>query len=110
MAGPLAVVAVGDEGQGCYARRQRAAAHRERHPGARRGRGRLDVADRHRRADARAEAAAGDAADGAAGGVVHARTLARGGSAFGPEPDQPPGWTFGELAEDDGGTGEAALG
>src|SRR5687767_9717886 len=70
----------------------------------------LDVADRDRPADGRAEAAARDLADGSAILVLDPGALARRRAAVGADSDQPAGGSVLELLEDHRGARKTALG
>src|SRR3954452_15879766 len=96
---PSAVVAVRDEREGGDGRRQRLAADQQLDGRAGLGRGRLDVAQRERAADAGPEAAAGEGAYLAAAGQ-HGCPLARRRLALGIQADELARRSLGELADD----------
>src|SRR5262249_45900744 len=92
-----AVIARLDERQRRDMRRPRHVAHDERERGAVVAMRRIDIAHRDRRADRRAEAAAGYRADAIAGGIGDDRALACWRAPVGPDADALARDAFGEL-------------
>src|SRR5688500_4639602 len=104
----LAVVAVGDERHGSYGRRMRRAANDDVQRRADSGGWRIDIAHRDGAADARAEGAAGDAADGRAVLLLDLAALAGRRAAFELQPHAAAAGAFRDLALDAVGAGEAS--